>query len=89
MDKLNRPMLVAINGMYSYKSNLNRPVQQAPKTELPDMDTFKYILEKAKTGNEMAEVFLKEWQQCCEPKNDFESHMMKLINSAVKKIQQA
>lgn len=59
---------------------------KSKKLTMPTIETFNYILEKAKTGNEMAAVQIDEWQKFCKPKNNQEKSVFRLINCAAKEL---
>jgi hypothetical protein len=64
----------------------NKYFFQNRKITVPTEESFAYVLEKAKTGNEMAAVQIDEWQRFCTPRDDNEETILKKIKEATKDI---
>ncbi|MGE5630025.1 MAG: hypothetical protein ACM3TR_02885 [Caulobacteraceae bacterium] len=84
--KFDRVQISSVNNMQSVRLNKNKDMSNDKKVAVPAKETFEYILESAKKGNEMAAVQLDEWQRCCKPQNAKEKQVISLINKATKEI---
>jgi hypothetical protein len=84
--KYNRSVITSINNTQSGHSNTNTITDRSRKIAVPEKDTFKYIFENAKKGNEMAAVLLDEWQRSCKPKDVKEEQIIRYINKAANQI---
>ncbi len=60
----------------------NKPLNNKKMT-VPDNETFKEILQKAKKGNEMATLQILEWTKC-KPTNIKEKQVVDKANFAIK-----
>lgn len=83
--KFNRSLIATINSTQSAHSDKNKETG-SKCVAIPEKETFKYILENAKKGNEMAAVLIDEWQRYGKPKDEQETKIVKSINNAVDKI---
>lgn len=87
ITKFDRMQIASINDTHSAAAKRNRVLQSTAKTvAVPQEETFKYVFDNAKKGNEFAAVLIDEWQKNCDPKNDKENKVFQLINVASKKI---
>lgn len=84
--KFNRLLISSINNSHSIKSNKNTDLGNSKKNAVPSKETFDYIFQNAKKGNEMAAVQLDEWQKSCIPQNSKEKQIIRMINSAINEI---
>jgi hypothetical protein len=85
LEKFNRALITSINSLQSNNSSKIGMAYENKSVAVPEKETFKYILEKAKKGNEMAAVLLDEWQRSCKPGNEKEESIIRSINKAVHK----
>lgn len=84
--KFDRLIIESINGSQRGSINRNTNMGNYKRNIVPEKETFEYIFENAKKGNEMAAVLLDEWQKCCKPKDAEEKQIVDLINSAVNQL---
>lgn len=76
-------MITSINNAQSVNASKSKIAGQGKRVAVPVKEDFKYVLENAKKGNEMAAVLLDEWQRSCKPKDIKEEQILKSINKAV------
>jgi hypothetical protein len=84
--RFNRALIMSINNTQPIQPYNHKTGYKSKKVEVPEKETFRYVFEKAKRGNEMAAVLLDEWQRLCEPKNEKEVQIVKSISKAINKI---
>lgn len=85
ITKFDRIQIESINNLQT-KTTRKLGAINTKSVEVPHADTFKQVFAKAKKGNELAAVFLDEWQKNCTPKNAEEKQVVELINKAATKI---
>lgn len=81
-----RVQISSVNRIQLAAGSRNRGTDVNRQTAVPTRETFLYILENAKKGNEMAAVQLDEWKNTCKPQNDSEKQIVSMIQSAVNEI---
>ncbi len=74
---------VVISSFYKTSHLREIGVKRVRKVCMPTEESFSYILDMARTGNEMAAVQLYEWHRFCKPGNIKEQHILMLIEEAV------
>ncbi|MGE5632224.1 MAG: hypothetical protein ACM3TR_14170 [Caulobacteraceae bacterium] len=84
--KFDRVQIASVNKIQSRHMNNMGNMPVIKKTAVPGKETFKYIFDNARKGNEMAAVLLDEWQKNCEPKGNKEKQVFQLINKAADEI---
>lgn len=84
--KFSRMQISLINNGKLVGLNKEQNLYKNKKVAVPAKETFQYILECAKKGNEMAAVQLDEWHRCCTPQNPNEEQVIRLINKGVNEI---
>ncbi|MDF2841555.1 MAG: hypothetical protein K0Q99_2327, partial [Clostridia bacterium] len=68
--KFDRMQIAYINNACIAKDNKNNVLQRDKSMAVPQKETFKYVFNNAKKGNEFAAVLLDEWQNSCCPQNE-------------------
>ncbi|OGO79156.1 MAG: hypothetical protein A2Y23_06305 [Clostridiales bacterium GWB2_37_7] len=86
MTKFDRMQIAYINNTQAAGDRKNNVLKQSKSVAVPHQETFKYVFDNAKKGNEFAAVLLDEWQNNCLPKNEEEKQVVELINKATNKI---
>lgn len=84
--KFDRMQISFVNVFLSDRTSKVKGTAKIKKIAVPEKETFKYIFENAKKGNEMAAVLIDDWQRNCEPKNDNEKKIINMINTAANRI---
>lgn len=84
MVKFNRELIATINN--NQAEELDEVDNSNKNVAVPEQETFQYIYENARKGNEMAAVLLDEWQRSCKPKDDKEELIVKTIQKAANRI---
>lgn len=56
------------------------------KVDVPKEESFEYVLNSAKSGNEMAAVQIDEWYRYCKPRSSTEKCVLNQIKKAVDEI---
>lgn len=65
---------------------LRKGGQNKGKVDIPTEESFSYILDKAKSGNEMAAVQIDEWNRFCKPRNTKEESVLNKVRKAAEEI---
>ncbi|KUO70306.1 MAG: hypothetical protein APF77_16595 [Clostridia bacterium BRH_c25] len=86
ITKFDRMQISSINDIHAGRISKVKGNVNSKKVAVPEKETFKYIFENAKKGNEMAAVLLDEWQKNCEPKGNKEEQIIHMINMAANRI---
>ncbi len=84
MVKFSRELIATINENQS--EEVNKVETGNKNIAVPEQETFQYIYDNARKGNEMAAVLLDEWQRSCKPKDDKEELIVRTIQKAANKI---
>ncbi|MEA4849003.1 MAG: hypothetical protein VB106_17350 [Clostridiaceae bacterium] len=84
--KFDRVQISSINDYQSVRIGSNANASKRKAIAVPKKETFNYVFENAKRGNEMAAVLLDEWEKNCEPKNNNETQIVSMINMAANRI---
>lgn len=80
----NKAQIASVNNIYL--ARVSKGGASAHNVTVPTKETFEYILESAKKGNEMAAVQLDEWKSSCKPKSFKEMQVISMIKSATNEI---
>jgi hypothetical protein len=83
--KFDRMQIEYIN-IRSTRGNRSEASYQNSIVEVPKKETFSYVFDNAKNGNEFAAVMLDEWQKNCQPKNEEEQRIVHMINLAANRL---
>ena len=86
ITKFDRMQIAYINNAQVAMGSRKNILAQDRTIAVPKQETFKYVFNNAKKGNEFAAVLLDEWQKNCCPKNEQEQQVVELINKATKTI---
>lgn len=81
-----RSEISAINGFKKNNEDSNIITRDIRKVIVPKEESFTYVLNSAKSGNEMAAVQIDEWYRYCRPRNSKEKYVLKQIKKAVDEI---
>jgi len=84
--KFDRIQISSVNDISAGGAGKVKGGMKSRTVEVPEKETFRYIFEKAKKGNEMAAVLLDDWQKNCKPKGDEEKQIINMINMAANSI---
>lgn len=85
ITKFDRMQIAYINNAHQ-ADDRKKQVMLQKAMAVPQQETFKYVFNNAKKGNEFAAVLLDEWQKNCCPTNAEEKQVVELINKATKTI---
>lgn len=86
VTKFDRMQIASVNEFQRSSMSNVRNVIRTERIAVPKKETFKYVFDNARKGNEMAAVLLDEWQKSCKAQNLGEEQIIQLINKAVSKI---
>ena len=86
ITKFDRMQIAYINNAQVANGSRRNVLTQDQAMAVPKQETFKYVFNNAKKGNEFAAVLLDEWQKNCCPKSKEEQQVVELINKATKRI---
>lgn len=84
--KFCRSKISYINDLHRTKSCNGRDTQQVMKVVIPSEESFTYVLNMAKSGNEMAAVQIDEWSRFGSPENSEEQCILNQIKKAYNEI---
>lgn len=82
--RFSRSEISSINNLRN--GNNNTSTNNSRKLYVPKEESFTYILNRAKSGNEMAAVQIDEWYRFCRARNSSEKCVLNQIRKAADEI---